>query len=141
MASSCAAYSCIRLMDVVVSHAGTVRGRAARREQMPAHQIEGVAQLAARRVGRVMGKGVLVVVHDQPARGAATHEGVAVVLCGRGVPVGEDVFEDVGNRMRPAERPDDAALGQRVFLLETERRIFASTGWVVGQREASCQSA
>ena len=102
---------------VLIAHAGAVRGRAARREQMPAHQIECVAQLAARRIGRVMGEGVLVVVHDQPARGAAAHEGVAVVLCGRGVPVGEDVFEDVGNRMRPAERPDDAALGQRVFLL------------------------
>ena len=56
---------------VLIAHAGAVRGRAARREQMPAHQIECVAQLAARRIGRVMGKGVLVVVHDQPARGAA----------------------------------------------------------------------
>ena len=83
---------------------------------MPAHEVESVAQLAARRVGRVMGKGILVVVDHQPARGAAAHEGIAVVLCGRGVPVGEDIFQHIGDAVRPAERPDDAALGQRVFL-------------------------
>ena len=63
-----------------------------------------------------MRKSVLVVVHDQTARGAAAHEGVAVVLCGRGVPVGEDILQHIGDAVRPAERPDDAALGQRVFL-------------------------
>ena len=100
-----------------VAHMRAVRGRAARREQVQPHQIKGVAQLAARRVGGVMRIGVLVVVDHQPARGAAAHEGVAVVLRRGGVPVGEDVFEHVRDAVRPAERPDDPALGQRVFLL------------------------
>ena len=93
-----------------------VRGRAARREQMHTHKVKRIAQLPARRVGGVVRIGVLVVVDHQPARGAAAHEGVAVVLRRGRVSVREGVFEDVCDAVRPAERPDDAALGQRVFL-------------------------
>ena len=93
-----------------------VRGRAARREQVKAHKVKRIAQLPARRVGGVVRIGVLVVVDHQPARGAAAHEGVAVVLRRGRVSVREGVFEDVCDAVRPAERPDDPTLGQRVFL-------------------------
>ena len=99
-----------------VAHMRAVRGRAARREQMHTHKVKRIAQLPARRVGGVVRIGVLVVIDHQPACGAAAHEGVAVVLRRGCVSVREGVFEDVRNAVRPAERPDDPTLGQRVFL-------------------------
>ena len=98
-----------------VAHMCAVRSRAARREQVQPHQIKGVAQLAARRVGGVVRIGELVVVNHQPARGAAAHEGVAVVLRRGGVPAGEDVLQHVRDAMRAAKGADDPALLQRVL--------------------------
>ena len=84
---------------------------------MPAHQIEGVAQLAACGIGGVMRKGVLVVVNHQAARGAAADERISVVLLRRRVTVRKNVRQHIGDGMRPAERADDSTLFSRVFLL------------------------
>ena len=84
---------------------------------MPAHQIKGVAQLAARGIGGVMRKGVLVIVDHQSARGAAADERISVVLLRRRIAVGENMRQHVGDGMRPAESADDPALFSRVFLL------------------------
>ena len=117
-----------------------VRSRAARREQVQPHQIKGVAQLAARRVGGVVRIGELVVVNHQPARGAAAHEGVAVVLRRGGVPAGEDVLQHVRDAMRAAKGADDPALLQRVLRFGRLCTARSSSGFVVGQSEASVQS-
>ena len=84
---------------------------------MPAHQIEGVAQLTARGIGGVMRKGVLVVVNHQSARGAAADERISVVLLRRRISVRENIRQHVGDGMRPAERADDPTLFSRIFLL------------------------
>ena len=83
---------------------------------MPAHQIKGVAQLAARGIGGVMRKGVLVVVDHQSARGAAADERISVVLFRSRITVREDMRQHIGNGMRPAECADDPALFSRIFL-------------------------
>ena len=80
------------------------------------HQIKGVAQLAARGIGGVMRKGVLVVVDHQSARGAAADERISVVLFRRRITVREDMRQHIGNGMRPAECADDPALFSRIFL-------------------------
>ena len=64
-----------------------------------------------------MRKGVLVVVNHQPACGAAADERISVVLLRRRILVVENMRQNVGNGMRPAECADDPALFRGVFLL------------------------
>ena len=64
-----------------------------------------------------MRKGVLVVVNHQPARGTAADERISVVLLRRRILVVENMRQNVGNGMRPAERADDPVLFSRIFLL------------------------
>jgi len=84
---------------------------------MPAHQIEGVAQLAARGIGGVMRKGVLVIVYHQSTRGTAADERISVVLLRRGITVGENMRQHIGDSMRPTECADDSTLLGGIFLL------------------------
>ena len=61
--------------------------------------------------------GVLVIIDHQPARGAAADEGVAVILFSGCIAVGKNMFQHIGNAVRPAERADDALLLQWILLL------------------------
>ena len=63
-----------------------------------------------------MRKGILVVVYHQSACGAAADECISVVLLRRRISVGENMRQNVGNGMRPAECADDSTLFSRIFL-------------------------
>ena len=64
---------------LVVVDDGAILGPAAGGKQVPAHQIEGVAQFAGAGICRVMGKGELVIIYHQAAHGRAVHVGVPAI--------------------------------------------------------------
>ena len=85
---------------------------------MDPDQVEGVAELAACRIRRVVrvGEGLAVVDHETGSSGAR-RVGVAVSLGRLGVDVRQELRDRLRDRVGPAEGADDALLGQRVALL------------------------
>ena len=101
-------------------------------EPVDAQQVEGAEQLAVGRVAGVIGIQIAVVVEDRARHAVGGAVFVAVGRGGRLVDVGEMLVEEVlQGEVRVVERPDDAALFQRVFLplaLAVDERAFAGRG-------------
>ena len=100
-----------------IANQRSVRSCAARREQMPAHQVKGVAQLAARRIGSMVGIGVFIVIDHQTACRAAADIGIPIALHAGMIHVLQKRIQHVGDCVRPAEGTDDAALLRGILLL------------------------
>ena len=65
----------------------------------------------------MMRKGILVVVHNQAAGGAATNEGKTIILLRCRIPVGQDILQHIRHGMCPAESANDASFFSRILLL------------------------
>ena len=89
-------------------------------ELMHAHEVEGVAQHPARRVGRVVGvEELAVLVHDRAAAAASGRVGVARLPARQlawYVHAGQEALDGGVDVERPAELADDTGLGLRVAL-------------------------
>ena len=86
-------------------------------EPVNAHQIEGVEQLSAGRVGSMVAVSEFAVVEHHASRRIRRH--IIVAAChGAGlVHVGKEGVDGFLNRVRPTESAHDAGLGKRVGLL------------------------
>ena len=84
---------------------------------MNAHQIEGVEQLSAGRVGGMVAVNELAVVEHHACRGVRRHIIVAACHGAELVHVGQESINGFLNRVRPAESAHDAGLGERIGLL------------------------
>ena len=94
-------------------------------EQVQADHVEGVAELAAARVGAVVGVRPGVLVCHHAAEGRAVLVGPAVLLCGLCVDSGQEGLDGLGDAVGAAEGADDARLGAWVLLLRS------AADWVV----------
>ena len=96
-------------------------------EFMNAHQVESIAELPARGVGRVIRVGEKVAVVDHKAGGCRTCSiGVAVGARGLRIDLRQEFRDGLRNRVCPAECADDAFFGCRVALLV--RLLFPEPG-------------
>ena len=109
---------CHRLVALGVSAALVLAAFIQVAELVDPDQVEGVAELAACRIRRVVrvGEGLAVVDHETGSSGAR-RVGVAVSLGRLGVDVRQELRDRLRDRVGPAEGADDALLGQRVALL------------------------
>ena len=96
-------------------------------EFVNAHQVEGIAELPARGVSRVIRVGEKVAVVDHKAGGCRARSiGVAVGACGLCVDLRQEFRDSLRNCVCPAECADDALLCSRVALLIC--LLFSETG-------------
>ena len=87
-------------------------------ELVDPHEVEGIAQLPASRVRRVVteGEGLTVIDHEARRRRSGCI-GVAVRLRRLCVHLRQELLDRLRDRIGPAERTDDAPLRERVALL------------------------